>query len=416
MGPDDWNYVIALACLIFCSGLSSGSETAFFSLENGQLTGFRFAPSRTKQRVAALMDDSDTLLLTILILNNVINVSYFALISAWSASHDASIGATIALGGLLALILLGEILPKVLANSAAPTFAQLTCWPLNGVIFCLTPVNKLVTRFLSDSSAAPETGLVSSDELKVVIEQTKEHGVVSEMVHDRMMEVIDLSETPVHAVMTHRMDCVQADVQESREKVIDILKEKPVAFIIMVDEQDECAGLLAVQDLLKGGRPSKRMRKPLFIPGNANLAQAITLFKNNKRNAGVVVDEYGGTLGLLTLAHIGNELLGPGSHADLPDQVEPEQIDKSKWVVPGRLPIAGWEPLLQEDDIYGCTTIGGFVSKMLGAVPQAGDSLLYGNLLFRVNELNGRRIGTVTIEKLPHVKARRMSQEFKVRK
>ena len=134
------------------------------------------------------------------------------------------------------------------------------------------------------------------------------------------------------------------------------------------------------------------MRKPLYIPSCAFLPQAIELFQKQNKSAGIVVDEYGGTAGLLTLAHIGQELLGGGANEDLPDIDEPQQVELNVWRLSGQTPLEGWDNLIDTDDMENCTTIGGFVMSKLGSSPETGNRLLYRNLLFKVETVDSHRI------------------------
>ena len=126
----------------------------------------------------------------------------------------------------------------------------------------------------------------------------------------------------------------------------------------------------------------------------------------------MVVDEYGGTTGILTLAHIGNELLGQSAHEGLPDIPDPEQIGENRWRYSRPTPLEHWEPLLDEDDATGCVTIAGFVTKLMGTIPQPGDRYLYKNLLFEIEAVEERRVATVCLDILPMVhQARRMTTQ-----
>lgn len=415
--PEQWAVAAGMLALIVSSGTVSGSETAFFSLEDARLETLR-REDRLGALVVALLDRRSRLLLVILILNNVINIAYFALASWWSGQYLASpaIAAGIGIGALAILILCGEIIPKVVATGRPDRFARIfapAMW-IAGIL--LAPLCRVVERLLARLLDERQPGqAVSGDELKLVIEHSRDHGVVSELVHDRLIEVVDLSSTPAAAAMTHRVDSPGIPQSASHDDAVAALRDRPGSHILLYDDHEDCVGILSVQKLLKGGRPAKRANKPLYIPAGAQLAQVLDAFTTARRTAGVVVDEYGGTLGLLTLAHVGNELLGPGNSSDLPDQDEPKQLDATHWRVPGLLPLEAWAPVLAADDTAGCTTIGGFVTKMLGAVPRVGDRLLYRNLLFRVEAVEGRRIRTISIEQLPLAQARRMTREQKAR-
>lgn len=411
--------VASMAFLLLLSGTFSGSETALFSLSQGETAQIANANRRSDQLITYLLNSESSLLLSILIANNMVNICYFSVAAWWAANTQLfDLPQLILPGSLIFIILFGEIFPKVMASSNALTSARLLSYPTMLTLFLSTPAVRLFRRIfgnaiLEENTIHPSQG-VTNDELRLVIEESHKHGVVSDLIHDRLLEVIDLSETPVNQVMTHRVDCPAIEVSASEDEAIAVLRENPGPFLIVYDPEknEECVGLLGAQDLLKGGKVSKRMRKPLFIPSGALLPQVIALFQENKKTAGVVVDEYGGTDGLLTLAHLGQELLGSGNHEDLPDVDEPQQINAHTWRLSGQTPLEGWETLINEEDLDNCKTIGGFMTWKLGSVPEVGDRLLYGNLMFKVESVDGHRIKDLSIEQLSPLEARRSTRSM----
>ena len=168
---------------------------------------------------------------------------------------------------------------------------------------------------------------------------------------------------------------------------------------------------IGAQHLIKDARPARRLRKPLVIPGVVTLAQALELMQRENANAGIVVDEYGGTDGLLTLAHLAQILLGE-TEDDSWRSVQVEQIDSSSWRISGNAPIEPWTALLNSPSITNeVATIGGFMSHVSGSIPQINDRLLFNNILFVVEETEGMRIKTLLVKKLPAGEARRMTQQ-----
>jgi CBS domain containing-hemolysin-like protein len=149
----------------------------------------------------------------------------------------------------------------------------------------------------------------------------------------------------------------------------------------------------------------------LVIPGVVTLAQALELMQRENANAGIVVDEYGGTDGLLTLAHLAQVLLGN----TVDEQAGGErfkQVDDSSWQIPGNTPIEPWTALLNSPSITDeVATIGGFMSHVSGSIPQTNDRLLFNNILFVVEKTEGKRIKTLLVKKLPAGEARRMTQQ-----
>ncbi|MFW5750283.1 MAG: hemolysin family protein [Planctomycetota bacterium] len=408
--------IALLGMLIVLSGTVSGSETALFSINEGQLVELDRETDGISRMVVRLLDSPSRLLLVILSANNAINIAYFALAAQWQAQvHGSAQRAAIMLGSLAALIMAGEILPKVIASSTPVAFARVFAPVITVLSLALRPVCVVlgpVLRFLGGGEIETQSAnTVTGDELKLVIEHSREHGVVSELIHDRLQEVVDLSETPVRNVMTHRVDCCSMPADIDREEAIELLRERPAPWILIHNDDEECIGTLCAQDLLRDQRPTKRLRKPLFIPEMISLAQALRLFQASRRTVGVVVDEYGGTAGMLSLAHLGNELLGQGLSEELPEIPEPALIGPNRWRLAGAHPIEGWETLLEDEDMAGCRTVAGFVAKMLGVTPSEGDRLLYRNLLFQVEQVEGQRIRSIVVEKLAHMTARRYTRE-----
>jgi CBS domain containing-hemolysin-like protein len=403
---------IGMAALLAASGFVSGSETALFSL-NPNTQGFGRRP--VDRLVRLLLQTEHRLLLTILILNNVINVLYFAAATVLASRLDPATPypALMATGALLALILLGEVTPKVLATNMPLAFARVVAGPLLVVTRLMTPIHLLAERFLgglvTDSGSTGAGPAISDAELKSVINASKERGVVSESVHDRLIEIVDLGNTLVQAVMQHRLEWPQVSQESDIEAVLAVLREQPAPYVLVNDEDDDCIGLLTPQDLLRGGTVNRRMRKPMVLPANATCAQALLRFQERNRSVALVVDEFGGTLGLLTLRDLTDELLDMSPpDGSLP---APERIADNKYILFGGQSLDGWDVLIDEADRLGCNTIGGFVTKQLGGLPQSNDRFLYNNLLFRVLDLSGRRIGRMEVSILDPYEARRLTGE-----
>lgn len=407
---------LIMAVLILVSGLISGSETAIFSLDPNEIDEAPAGPraSRFAQLVKTLLREDQRTLLTILIVNNLVNIAYFALASWWAGrQHDPVLAVVIAAGALCVIVLCGEILPKVLASAAPRRAAGLLSPLLYLLVLFWTPVCRLVERLfpaVAESSPQLASEMITNDELKHVIEASHKEGVVSELAHDRLLEIIDLSKTPVYQEMTHRVDIPAVSVEADEEVVRTVLRANPHPYLLVTDDNEDCVGLLTAQDVLRGGRAGKRMRHPLFIPEGCLLPQAITLLQGAGATVGVVVDEYGGTAGLLTLSHIGNALLGAGRSEDLPAVAEPQRLDEVTWQISGQMPLEAWEGVIDINEHRDYSTIGGFITHNLGAVPECGDRLLYRNLQFEVVAVSQHRIASLRVCQLPAEEARRMSR------
>ncbi|TVR42027.1 MAG: DUF21 domain-containing protein [Planctomycetota bacterium] len=408
---DDWPLFVILGGLLIASGFCSGSETALFSVQSGELRQRR---DRLSDILGRLLNDGERLLLAILVLNNGINVAFFALASYLATSSDQFTPLAMTLMALASLIVCGEIIPKVLA-SERPLAISLIIAPIWMAIITLTsPVLKGIQYLMRPWLTAPRSGQdfpeIAAEELKMVIEQSRREGVVSPYIHDRLVDVVDLSQIPAYKMMTHRLDCCSIPRSASHEEAVSALRMRPGSYLMVLDETENCIGLIGSQHLLKAGKPLKRMRKPLIIPAVATLAQALELFQRERVSAGVVVDEYGGTEGLLTLAHLAQVLLGKTVDEGL-GAVRIEQISDTSWRISGNAPIGPWTTLLEAPALTAeVATIGGFLTRLAGSIPSAGDRLLFNNLLFVIEATEGMRISSILVEKLSAHDARRLTQ------
>lgn len=412
----DGVFLVAMGVLLLASATCSGSETALFSLNPGQVVeaGRRDSLGRL---VARLLDAPERLLLVILIANNAINITYFALASLWASGHGGEpvVATTLTLGAIAAIILFGEILPKIVAARRSELCARLAAPPMWGLGQALAPVCQVTEAVLSRlgiDADEPRQADISADELKLVLDHSLDHGVVTDRVHERLVEIVDLAGTPAFRVMTHRLDCCTVGEGADHAAMVAALRDKPAPLILVLDDDEHCTGVLHAQDLLRGERGAKKVRRPLFVPEAANLAQVLRLFQEQRATAGVVVDEYGGTAGLVTLAHLGVELLGAGRSEDLPGQPRYQAIDEHTWILSGTMPLEQWRPLLGDDpELDDCTTIAGLLSKQKGSIPVKGDRLFYRNLLFTVEETDGLRVASVRMRQLSPREARRVTAE-----
>ncbi|MFW5830586.1 MAG: hemolysin family protein [Planctomycetota bacterium] len=405
---------VGMTLLMMASSLVSGSETAVFSLRPMEVERLVASGSRLGALVQRLLIDVPRTLLAILLFNNLVNITFFAVAGWWAAQQGGDWAAVaIPIGSLMALIAFGEVVPKVLASTNPPLFTSLLAPLLYALVLMAHPVCRVIEALLpwiQDEQNDLSVDSISDAELKHVIQESHQQGVVSEQAHDRLLEIIDLSQTPVYEVMTHRVDCPSVRETEELAVAVSALAGAKVPYVLVVDDNEDCVGVLMAQDLLRGGTLSKRMRKPMFLPEGTLLPNAINAFQNSNATMAVVVDEYGGTAGLLTLAHIGQALLGEGRSEDLPDIEEPEQLTDATWRISGQMPVDIWEDVIDAEDLAGCTTIGGFVTRGLGSVPERGDRLLYRNLQFEVSAVANHRIATLLVRQLAADEARRLSQ------
>ncbi len=399
--------VLALGGLIVGSAFFSGSETALFSLSRGQI--HRMRRHHTGRYIAKLMARPRRTLNMLLLGNTIVNVAFsttIAMIVLRLASWQA---VAASLAGLLALILLGEVAPKMLAFVAAERWAMTASGVLMVVgrvllvplwlleTFLITPLVKIV------APAKPGDVDVTPGELTALLELSAKRGLLASDAHSLISEIVQLSQLHVADVMTPRVDMFAFDVSGPAADLADELRGRRTQIVPLYrDDIDHIIGVVrAKRVLLETDRPLNELMEPVaFVPASANIERVLLQFRQAGRTLAVAVDEYGGAAGLIRLEDILAEILGdiPGSK-DVAQGPTVEKLNDRQYLIDGDLAVHEWAEAfgidLQEGRI---STIGGFVTSLLGKLPRAGESASYRNLRFTVESMRGRRIGQVLVE------------------
>lgn len=392
-----------LAGLIALSGFFSGSETALFSLsaEDREEAG---------PRVRFLLSEPREILMSVLLANLVVNLAFFSLTPGF-LGRVFELG-TLAAGfiALLAILLLGEILPKTLALRGAPFLANLAALPLSLLVVALGPARR-VLRSLIDvgltafgQSDQQEAG-ITTEVLAEVLERSSEEGLLAPGEADLLAEIVELGDLRVREIMAPRVDILFIDLEDDESERRDVLRRAARGRLswlpIVRGGADNVVGQVQLRDLyLSPERPIEQLIMPVkFVPEVARVLGLLNSLREDRVAEAIVVDEWGGTAGIVTLEDFFEELLG-----DL--RVEGEALEKP--VVPlgeGRFRVSGGLSIRDWNDHFGVRvvptefeTVGGYVTALLGRIPRPGDRILLGgSLLCEVREVRGRRIETLDL-------------------
>ncbi|MBK7877856.1 MAG: HlyC/CorC family transporter [Planctomycetes bacterium] len=405
-----WHWV-ALPVLLCCSAFFSSIETALFSLEEADL-------ERAGASAKRLMRDPQRVLLSVLLGNLFVNVLFFSVVSDLVPSDHEYQGLVWGAGALVTVLLFGEIVPKSLALRAPLAFARVGAGAL--VLFATVARPILaVARFALEvvvralgGFAREESGLTTED-LAEVLESSAGHGVIEGDEADLLAEVVELEGVRVRELMTPRVDMLALDVtvplEEQRGIVDQALERRHVWLPVVRESPDDVVGQVRLRELLGGGaRPLKDLvRRVQFVPEVASGLDLLRVLRESKAAEAVVVDEYGGTAGIVTIEDVFEQILG-----DL--RVEDEEapplvvaLGEGRFRVAGALSIRDWNERFGHRVVpAGFQTIGGFVTALLGRIPRAGDRVRFGPLAFRVHDVRGRRVKSVDLSIEPAEVAR----------
>ncbi len=409
--------LVALVILLTCSALISGAEVAFFSLSPSDLLETEeLVADRKMMVVKKLLTKPKKLLATILVANNAINIAIVLLFASLGEVIFANITAeilTIPVRFLLEVVLItflillfGEILPKVYANRNNKKFAALMAYPLRFLDMLFTPLSspmRLATLWIQNKLGEQKSSF-NVDQLSQALELTSEEDTTTE--EQKILKgIVSFGNTDTKQVMRPRMDVFALNKDDDYQKVLKEITENGFSRIPVFSESvDTIVGILYIKDLLphltkKDFDWTKLIREPYFVPENKKLDDLLAEFKEKKNHLAIVVDEYGGTSGLISLEDIIEEIVG-----DISDEFDDENIIYSKlddhnWIFDGKTSLKDFYRIIKLEDTTifenkkgEAETIAGFVLEVSGAFPRKNEVIKYDTYAFTVEALDKKRI------------------------
>ncbi|WP_127845789.1 gliding motility-associated protein GldE [Psychroflexus aestuariivivens] len=410
--------IVFFLILLFASALISGSEVALFSLKPSDFDVNDGNVSKQEQIIINLLDKPKKLLATILIANNFINI---ASVLVYSSISDVLYGdmQTLIFGislkfvidvGLVTFLILmfGEILPKVYANRNNVEFAHFMAYPLNILDRFLTPLSlpmRAVTNQIQ-SKFGKQKGNLSVDQLSQALELTSEEDT-SKDEKKILKGIVSFGNTDTKQVMKPRLDIFALDKNQNYAEVVaEILENGYSRIPVFEDNIDNIIGILYIKDLLphlqeKEFEWQKLIREPYFVPENKKLDDLLTDFQEQKNHLAIVVDEYGGTSGLISLEDIIEEIVG-----DISDEFDDEDIiysklDDATFIFEGKTPLKYFYKIVKigediEEDFEAskgeAETLAGFVLESAKGFPKKGQVIKFENFDFTVEVVDSKRI------------------------
>ena len=406
-----------LACLLlFISGYASGSEIAFFSLSPADLSELDEERHEADAKIKMLRDDSERTLATILITNNLVNVTIIMLCNYFFA-HVVDFGGAYWLQFLcitvlltFLLLLFGEIIPKIYTAKDPLNFCRKA---VGGIMFCrrlFWPIATVLLRtgILAGKVVQKENHMLSVDDLEQALELTDKEDIKEEQ---RMLEgIVRFGDETAKEIMTSRQDVVDLDFKESFPEVIKCIVENNYSRIpVYQDNSDNIRGILYIKDLLphlnKGDnfRWQSLIRPPYFVPETKKIDDLLREFQENKVHIAIVVDEFGGTSGIVTLEDILEEIVG-----EINDEYDEEEknyvrVNSNTFVFEGKTLLSDFYKILKLDDTVfedvegDADTIAGLMLELKGDFPKLHEKIDFKHFSFEIVEIEERRIAKVKV-------------------
>ncbi len=393
--------IVTFLILLLLSGFFSSAETALFSISRSRAIHLAKEKGKAFKLIKRMKEDSHTLLSTILIGNNLVNVAAAAIATAVTIKAVPNYAVGLATGGVTFLILVfGEVFPKSLATRNNLAIARVSIYPIYWLSLLFFPLIKFLNfiPWLTGRMARPQT--VTEQELMTFVEVVEEEGEIKEEEKELIHNVFEFDDTNASEIMTPRADMFVIEVGEPLQ-IKEIIDSGFSRIPVIEGTIDNVIGMLHIKDLFMHVATRddpvdvrKISRKPYFVPENKKLDTLLHQFKKRKNHIAIVVDEHGGVSGLITLEDALEELVGEIS--DETDKEEPyiTPLKSKSWIVLGKTDIEDVNETLDMDipDSAAYDTFSGFILDKLGKIPQENEEIQVNAFTVTVKKKDGNRI------------------------
>jgi gliding motility-associated protein GldE len=407
---------IGIFVLLFISALLSGAEVAFFSLSTKDLEEASKQDLSKANLIISLLEKPKKLLATLLVANNFINIGVVILFSYIGSDLFSSVSSPLlkfileVIVVTFLILLFGEVLPKVYANRNNLKFAKFVAQPLYILDKLLSPISlpmRAITIFLHEKLGKQKSNF-SVDQLSQALELTSSEG--TSQGEQKILEgIVSFGNTDTKQVMSPRIDIFAIEINETFGKLLPKIIDKGYSRIpVYNDNIDQIEGVLFVKDLIphidnKDFDWKTLLRAPFFVPENKKLDDLLKDFQSMKNHLAIVVDEYGGTSGLVSLEDVIEEIVGDISDEFDDDDLSFSQIDAKNYLFEGKINLKDFYRIIDVDEILfedkkgEAETLAGFLLEIHGNFPKKGHKLTFGNCNFVIETVDKKRIKQIKV-------------------
>ncbi len=410
--------IILLAFLLLGSALISGAEVAFFSLTPSLIEEQKDKHPKKIQKIESLLQKPKRLLATILVANNFINIAVVLLFASlgeilFGSISNELIRLSIEIGVITFVILLfGEILPKIYANKNSMLFSRFMVGAVYAldrkILFFITIPMSKVTLFL-ERNFGQQSSSFSVDTLSQALEFTEQKDTTKQ--EDQILQgIINFGTTDTKQVMCPRIDVFALEKEMPFEEILPLIIEKGFSRIpVYNDKMDQIDGILYVKDLMPnintpGFRWQELLREPYYVPENKKLDDLLNEFKVKKMHMAVVVDEYGGTSGIVTLEDLIEEIVGDITDEFDEEELEYSKIDEKNFVVDAKVGLKDFYKIIQIEEVEAfekvkgeAETLAGFILEIAQQLPVYGQRIIFEKIIFTIELVDKKRIKQIKV-------------------
>ncbi|MCF8462083.1 MAG: gliding motility-associated protein GldE [Flavobacteriales bacterium] len=423
--------LLVLLVLLACSAMISGAEVAYFSLSKTDIDELEASPLKLRKQALVLLKRPKRLLATILIANNFVNVGIVILSTYLIAENVSKEHLSYMLGGIvpvariievfgitLIVLLFGEIIPKVYANQYAVGFASVMSFPLYymSMIFSFLSVPLIKLTNVVDRLASANNGQISVDELSHALDLTKAESIREKEDRKILEGIVKFGNTDVKQIMKPRTDVEGFSNKTAYRELLEGILESGYSRVPIYEESlDKIVGIIHIKDLLPhideedGFKWQSLMRPPFFVPESKMIDDLLEEFREKKVHLAIVVDEYGGCEGLVTLEDIIEEIVGDISDEFDDEEVVYSKLDDDNYVFEGKTNLKQFYRVIKIDGERfekhkgEADTLAGFILEQSGKMPMKNQKVNFETYEFTIESVDKRRIKRVKVTRLPLV-------------
>ena len=413
MSSESLSLGIIVVCIIM-SAYFSATETAFSSLNRIRVKNMAEKGNKKAELVMRLSENYDSLLSTILIGNNIVNITsasvatvlFVKLLGEEAGPSISTIVTTIV------VLIFGEVSPKSVAKESPERFAMFSAPFLRVLMIVMTPFNFLFKKWkglLSAIIKSDNKNTITEEELLTIVEEAEQEGGIDKQESSLIRSAIEFADLRAEDILTPRIDICAVSVNMSEEEIAEVFRKTAYSRLPIYEENiDHICGIIYHKDFYnyvyhKDREITSIIHAALFIAKNKKIDVLLRELQQKKLHIAVVLDEYGGTKGIVTLEDILEELVGEiwDEHDDIVEDMK--KMSENEYVISGA---ANIEKVLEElekehhyEDVSDAVTVSGWVMEIMGKIPEKGDSFQYRDFQGTILEMDGRRVGKIHMKR-----------------
>lgn len=401
-------YIVIIAILIVCSAYFSATETAFSSLNKTKLKTLAEKGDKKAKRAVELSDKYDKLISTILIGNNIVNIAAASLatvlfIKILGNEAGPSVSTVVI---TVAVLIFGEISPKSIAKDCPEKFAIFSAPIISVLIWILTPLNLVFSawkKLLSKIFRLESSTGMSQEELLMLVEEVQQDGSIDENEGELLTNVIEFSNIEAEDILTHRVDLEAVSADADKAEIAEAFQTSKFSRILVYKESiDNIVGVIHLKDFYTGmGVTDKKVEDILspviFVLKNEKIDELLEKLQKSKSHLAVVLDEYGGTYGIVTMEDILEEIVGEiwDEHDEVIESIK--RCGKDTYIVSASMDLDDFCEYFEIETESESTSLSGWIMEQMEEIPEGGETLSYENLNITVDNVDNHRITEVKV-------------------